>query len=523
MVRDFGGMNRKLFSRKGLKSFRNMRKRLLCVLLAAMLSGAPGKVCAAQETADVEKVSAEVGVQLIREGSYRDYIVQFQDQSRPLTEIVIYGSDCEPTDSAGIFCGEYAGRSDVLRWESDEGTACWEFEVQQAGLYAIELSYLVTSERRDDITPETGIEVNLKLVQQALVPAILSGNGPDVALYVQNGDPVTLACRNGLTALDDFDGIDEVVARFQPDATVPYQYEGKLYGLPLTQNFSMMFCRTDILEELGISPPKTWEDFYKVLTVLQRNNMTAGIPNVTSGNQMAINNNIYAMLLGQRGLGYFTQDMQSTTLDSEEAISAFEQWTGFYKEYGLQTEYYFFQRFRAGDMPIAIENYTMYNQLTIAAPEIRGLWEMYPVPGTVDTQGDINNASVAGGLAAVMLRDSECKQEAFRFLEWFTRADIQTQFGQNYEALMGGGVRYDTANVEAFRSLPWSSQQRELLEQEWQKAICIPVSPASYFLERNLTNAFRGVVIKRKNPRETLNKYNAEINQEIVRKMQEFQ
>ena len=39
-----------------------------------------------------------------------------------------------------------------------------------------------------------------------------------------------------------------------------------------------MFYRTDIFEELGIEPPETWEDLYRIIPVLQRNNMEIGLP-----------------------------------------------------------------------------------------------------------------------------------------------------------------------------------------------------------------------------------------------------
>ena len=40
--------------------------------------------------------------------------------------------------------------------------------------------------------------------------------------------------------------------------------EGKFhtYGLPETQSFNMMFVRNDILADLGIEIPKTWDELY---------------------------------------------------------------------------------------------------------------------------------------------------------------------------------------------------------------------------------------------------------------------
>jgi len=369
----------------------------------------------------------------------------------------------------------------------------------------------------DMFTPSERIGVNLKLVQQSLIPAILSGSGPDAAIYVGGGDPVTIASRNGLADFDRFEGIGDVLGQFHPQSLIPYTYKGKLYGLPLTINFSMMFCRTDIMEELGIGPPATWDDFYDVLTILQRNNMTAGVPNLTPGSRVT-NTSIFGTMLYQRGGSYYNGDFTATRFNEETAINVFEQWTGFFREYGLLKEYYFFQLFRSGEMPIGIEDYTMYNLLNVAAPELRHLWDMYPIPGHVGADGELNNTAISGGLTAVILEQSDKQEEAFKFLSWLTSADIQERYGRGIESLQGGGIRYNTANRAAFNNLPWSDREQKTIEASWDNITAIPVIPASYSLERDLTNAFRKVIISYTNPRETLNRYNSEINQEIRRK-----
>ena len=99
-------------------------------------------------------------------------------------------------------------------------------------------------------------------------------------------------------------------------------------------NHFNLFWRTDIFEQLDIQPPKTWDDFYDVLSVIQKNNMTVGIPNV-QGTQMSTNNSIFAMLLYKRGGQYYTEARDATAFDREAALDAFRQWTDLYKNYSL--------------------------------------------------------------------------------------------------------------------------------------------------------------------------------------------
>ena len=64
---------------------------------------------------------------------------------------------------------------------------------------------------------------------------------------------------------DRFTDYDEVVSRFSEDITTLYEFNGGVYGIPLTQNFPMLFYRKDVLSELEIEIPKTWEDVYNYI------------------------------------------------------------------------------------------------------------------------------------------------------------------------------------------------------------------------------------------------------------------
>lgn len=371
-------------------------------------------------------------------------------------------------------------------------------------------------------TPETDISVDIKLVQQSLVYASLSGRGPDVVLFVEEGDPVNLALRGALAPMDGFSGFEEIKSRFSEQALVPFQHDGKTYALPLQQNFPMLFYRTDIFRELELEVPETWDDFYNVIQVLQRNNMTAGLPNMDSGSAMSTNNKIFAMFLSQMGGTYYNEDLSRTALDSNTAVSAFTMWTDFYRDYGLEYQYDFYNRFVTGQMPIGISTYTIYNQLMTAANEIRGEWEMAPVPGTVDKDGVLHSEVCGTVTGAVILERCRDKQSAWKFIDWFTRADTQAAFGLEIETLLGPAGRYDTANLEAFDMLPWTETEKKLIKTQWQNTFQLAQVPGGYYVDRNLTNAFRQVVFYGKNPRETLMNYNQKINREIERKRVEF-
>ena len=48
--------------------------------------------------------------------------------------------------------------------------------------------------------------------------------------------------------------------------------------MPETQYYNLMFYRTDILEELELEIPQTWDDLIALLPAIQKANMNVGIP-----------------------------------------------------------------------------------------------------------------------------------------------------------------------------------------------------------------------------------------------------
>ena len=363
-------------------------------------------------------------------------------------------------------------------------------------------------------SPETGIKVNLSLVNtaDALMQAIMGGKGPDVALFVPEATPVNLAMRGALTDLSTLPDFDEVGKRALESAYIAYQYEGGTYALPETQTFQMMFYRKDIFEEMGLMPPQTWDEFYTVTSRLQKKHMEVGVPESQS---------IFEMLLLQNGGNLYNDQLSATTLNTTAALTAFEIWTDLYLQYSLPLSFDFFNRFRTGEMPLGITSYVMYSQLSVAAPELQNLWEMVPVPG-VERDGRIVRTQSCGGTGCVLLADSSMQEEGWAFLEWWTRGEVQRQFGNEMEAVLGTAARYTTANQEAFLLLPWSQEEKEQLLTSWEDVTDIPQTPASYYISRSLTNAFRKVVYNYNNPREVLGKYSADMNLELQRKREEF-
>lgn len=370
----------------------------------------------------------------------------------------------------------------------------------------------------DTFTPQTGITVDLQVVTPTVLQqATLAGEGPDVALPVPGEMPINFAMRNAVQDLSVIPGFEQVKSRFHESAFVPYLFQGKYYGLPVGQSFPVMFYRKDILEELDIPIPQTWDDVYEVLIELQKNHLQFGFPRQLSPNP------IFSTLLLQAGGQFYRDEGKVSDLDSEMAIKAFQQWTELYTDYSVPLTIDFVNRFRTGEIPIGIDNYTSFNMINVIAPELKGLWGITVIPGTANAEGTIRRDVPGTGSAAIMLANSKDKESAWEFLDWWSNEEQQVTYGREVEAVLGPIARYDTANINALSKLPWETKEYRTLVAQWESVQGIPEVPGGYFTGRHLENAFLKVALSSKSTtREVLQYYVRFINEEMAIKRKEF-
>ncbi|MBH1941133.1 extracellular solute-binding protein [Mobilitalea sibirica] len=379
-------------------------------------------------------------------------------------------------------------------------------------------------------TPNTGIYVNVKLIDMnTLLPAVVAGTGPDVALTVNNNIPVDYALRNASVDLTQFDDFEEVASEYHPEAFVPYKFQGGIYGIPETLNFNVMFYRKDILEnDLGMNIPEdlpqTWDDVIELLPVLQKNNMQFALPSTEREINGMKNPDYSAMLafLYQNGGQLYADDQTRTMLDNEKSVAAFELYTMFYTHYGIPQKFDFVNRFRTGEMPIGVADYMWFNTLSVFAPEIRGLWDFALVPGTVKEDGTIDRTVATWGQASVMLEGAEDKEACWEFLKWWSAAETKVRFARELESIMGAAARYATANNETFEELAWSHDEANIIREQWKWIKGNPEVAGGYYTFRHMINAFRKVTYDKEDPRETLLDYTRTINDEIRYKRKEL-
>lgn len=391
----------------------------------------------------------------------------------------------------------------------------------------------------DTFTPESGVKVNVEIVDPtALLNAVLAGRGPNVVLSVGADQPVNYALRGAAEDITQFDDWEEVLSHYTPSSYEQYGLDGHIYAIPETQTFNVMFYRTDVLEEMGLEVPDTWQELIEMLPTIQGNNLSVGIPTAagsssTTTASTAVASNVpdlslYFTLLYQYGGDMYNEMGTKTTVDDEAGIQAFDDYVRYFNDYGLPTIYDFVSRFRSGEMPIGISAYSTYNTLMVSAPEIRGLWDFTLIPGTEYTNPDgttyIDRSDFITGSATMMIatEDESLKQKSWEFMKWWAKPDTQVRFGREIEALLGSSARYATANKDAFEQLSWSADDIKVLSEQWDQTVGIREVPGGYYTGRHITNAIRKVINDKDDTRETIIDYSIKINEEIEKKRNEF-
>jgi len=284
----------------------------------------------------------------------------------------------------------------------------------------------------------------------------------------------------------------------------------------------MMFYRKDILADLGLEIPQTWEDLYAIIPILQKNNLDVGLNTPMDTATGRTINSVYLSILYQNGGTIYNEDKSRAVLDSPVAIESFIKWTELYTKYKLPLKFDTLTRFRMGTMPIVISPYTLYNSLAVAAPEIRGLWGMAPVPGTLKEDGTIDRSVSGTTTGAVMFKNAKDKEASWEFLKWWTSEDTQLKYGQEMEGLQGASARWPTANLAAMDKLPWPTADAKSIQEQWKYVKAVPEVPGGYYTGRYMDNAVRSVINSGVDARETLLDAVETMNDEIIQKRKEF-
>ena len=470
----------------------------------------------------IETLSGSSGSVLYRLGIMLPLLIQ-----SPLTidQFYVHGDEATlPTPIAGFFRVVWIGIqrffasffSDQFQDSTNPNElVVW---VSRSRQYVNLLQQMVDAE----FTPMTGIPVriNINPNEEKLILASSAGKQPDIAMGIAGWRPYDFAIRNNVYDLSTFEDFRSVSDRFYPGSFMQLIYQDGVYGLPETQNFYLLFYRQDIMQRLQLDIPSTWDNVISILPELQRFGM-----NFYS--MLSSTNAFKAFVLTmpfirQFGGKIFRDDGLAAAYDDPQTIEALTLMTDLFTTYSLPLEVgSFYNEFRYGRLPIGIGDFGMYISLLHAAPEIAGLWNIAPLPG-IEQDGIVNRSFDGSSTSAMMFKNTDKPNESWSFLKWWTSASTQLDYAENLISAYGPEYLWNSSNREAFGQMSWDENHRQTILDQWQWVDDTAKTPASYMVERELSNIWNKVVFQGVNLRTAIEDSLIIANKEIRRKMVEF-
>lgn len=312
-------------------------------------------------------------------------------------------------------------------------------------------------EKTDDFTEMTGIEVEFADVpyesfQQRLTAAAVTGEY-DVVAWIDAWGP---SFRGSLVPLDDRlaeagrDFLEEYPAPYK-DVVAAGNPEGQVLGLPLRGHPFMSFYRTDLLEEVGLETPTTWEEYEALAEAVAAETdvpASAKYYGITGGQ------NIFEWVsrMWSAGGDFFDENMEPT-FNSAEVVQATEDYVAYLEE---------------GLTPAGATTWGESEALTEfvegRAATFNGWWWMYGnmINEEVATDEVLGNVEFAaaptyeGGESTTyaylwpmgILNQSDNIDAAWEYVNWATSAQVELENVMDSND-PGGAVRLSTQQDEA--------------------------------------------------------------------------
>ena len=304
--------------------------------------------------------------------------------------------------------------------------------------------------------------------------------------------------------------------QFSHAALEAVSLDNKTYLIPTTMNFEMSFYRVDVFAQEGLEPPRTWQELFEIIPKITTKRMTMGMQTSLAG---------YQMLLYQMGETMYASDYCEFN-KSGVALEAFETLCDLFNDYSLPIAYDL-TRFRTGEIPIVVANWTTYNGF-MGYYELRGLWTMESLIGwehyNEETgEYNVNRSSILDVQGIVIPRGSESPQNVWQYIKWYADYDAQAELARlNLADQNNTTVKYNTANLNALLSQAWTSDESDAMREQIPHLKGLPFNPGDYNIGRYINFAFLAVYNSNANAVDQFLDYVVDINKELTRKRDEY-
>ncbi len=351
-------------------------------------------------------------------------------------------------------------------------------------------------------TKETGIKVQVEQVPWAnvndkLTTAVASGNGPDV-VEVGLSELPSFVAAGALLNLKPYLKANPVLqdnhylAAVSSKVTSP---RGEDLSVPWVSDVRILFYRSDILKQAGISaPPKTWAQLFQDATKLaQRGTNQYGfyIPQWDSA--------LPVELTWQAG-GQVTGPNGKVTFNSAAFRAAVNFYTSFYKDKLVPTASDFDQTqgFISGAAPMLISGPYLAASINSEAPDLKGKWDVAPLPK------DKDGTSLFAGSNMGIWYKSKNVAASLKLLDYLAKPSTQLQWFKLADELPTNTSALDAPSLI-------SDPMVRVYVDQLRNAEPLPLAPQWNQISTDLLNSLNSIVLDGANEQATLSKLNTTV------------
>ncbi|HOA91263.1 MAG: ABC transporter substrate-binding protein [Bacillota bacterium] len=376
---------------------------------------------------------------------------------------------------------------------------------------------------KNEFTPRTGIEVEIVTVPigdmtNKLLLAYLGGDAPDVVELYSN-TVVDLGIRGALLNLNTFPDVNEVKADFNPMLLPALQYKSALYAIPGEVNWTWTYYRADILSDIGVEAPVTWDDVKELSIKLKAREMD--IYYYYQGDPSALIVGKYLPFSFQRGTDIYSADGTASTLDSPENIEAFKELTSLHTDYKLPLEDTIYTTFVNGKTPVQILQNWYYHAFEVTAPHLAGMWNISLFPGTKQRDGSIDHTNTGKMLVWSIVSSSKQKEAAWEFVKFINSSETTVKWmNRAYES--NDKARLFFSNMNSIEHAVFPEEHIALAITALETCRMQTAVIGGNIANRYVDFAFNKVVLQGDDPEAAIKQAAKESTLEIQKKLKEF-
>ncbi len=284
------------------------------------------------------------------------------------------------------------------------------------------------------------VQMNPDTYEKDLVEALASGKHPDIIMFrsswlPKHGNKISPLPETAMTLRNFGEAFPDV-------ATIDFVSQNKIYALPVWTDVLAMFYNKDLFNTAGIAvPPKTWDDFVKVVLKLSVKDKFGNLTKsgAAIGAASNVNNaaDILSLLMLQAGTKMISDDGTEAAFDRPITVGSSTYKPGesalrFYTDFVSSKSNAYtwndklpnsFDAFTSGQTAIIFDYAVNIPRLKQKAPNLR--LGIAPVPQLADAAKVVNYADFWGYSVPLASKNPSA---AWDFLIFLTSKDINKYF-----------------------------------------------------------------------------------------------